>query len=117
MTTTESFSSSGEDVLHRSIDVEKEDFDAPDPISERDAFAEFFDINRTVQQIEEGDYKQVRINGIGPRFANQLAIGVQISLQFPDELLQVSVPIYQALKSRLGDGRDLYVLADTSYGR
>jgi diphthamide biosynthesis enzyme Dph1/Dph2-like protein len=41
----------------------------------------------------------------------------QIALQFPDELLHASVPIYQSLKARLGGGRDLYVLADTSYGR
>ena len=41
----------------------------------------------------------------------------QIALQFPDELLHDSVPIYRALKARIGEGQDLYVLADTSYGR
>ena len=32
-------------------------------------------------------------------------------------MLRFSVPIYRALMSRLGPGRELYVLADTSYGR
>ena len=27
------------------------------------------------------------------------------------------MPIYRRLRSKLGSGRDLYVLADTSYGR
>ena len=41
----------------------------------------------------------------------------QIALQFPDELLHDSVPIYRDLKNQLTDDRQLYVLADTSYGR
>lgn len=41
----------------------------------------------------------------------------QVALQFPDELLHDSVPIYRALKTRIGEESDLYVLADTSYGR
>ena len=41
----------------------------------------------------------------------------QIALQFPDELLHDSVPIFRAIKRRLDEGRELYVLADTSYGR
>ena len=40
-----------------------------------------------------------------------------MALQFPDELLHDSVPIYRALKTRIGEESDLYVLADTSYGR
>ncbi len=40
----------------------------------------------------------------------------QIALQFPDELLHDSVPIYRHLKAMVGH-RELYVLADTSYGR
>ncbi|KAF8804169.1 diphthamide biosynthesis protein [Phlegmacium glaucopus] len=57
-----------------------------------------YEIQRTVDEIIKGDYKR-------------------IALQFPDELLHDSVPIYRHLKSHLGDGRELYVLADTSYGR
>ncbi len=41
----------------------------------------------------------------------------QIALQFPDELLPHSVPIFRLLKSKIADTRELYVLADTSYGR
>ena len=41
----------------------------------------------------------------------------QIALQFPDELLGASVPIYRSLKTKAGNGHDFYVLADTSYGR
>ena len=41
----------------------------------------------------------------------------QVALQFPDELLHHSVPIFRALKSKIGDRSQLYVLADTSYGR
>lgn len=41
----------------------------------------------------------------------------QIALQFPDELLPHSVPIFKTLKSRLASDRELYVLADTTYGR
>ena len=50
-------------------------------------------------------------------FANPSLIFTQTALQFPDELLRHSVPIYRSLMSRLGPGRELYVLADTSYGR
>ncbi len=39
-----------------------------------------------------------------------------MALQFPDELLHDSVRIYRSLKNKAGS-RDLYILADTSYGR
>jgi hypothetical protein len=42
---------------------------------------------------------------------------MQIALQFPDELLHDSVPVYQELRKRLGEDQKAYVLADTSYGR
>ena len=41
----------------------------------------------------------------------------QVALQFPDELLCDSVPIYHSLKRAVGTNTELYVLADTSYGR
>ncbi|KAH9975018.1 putative diphthamide synthesis protein-domain-containing protein [Lactifluus volemus] len=40
----------------------------------------------------------------------------RIALQFPDELLCDSVTIYHGLKRAIGADRELYVLADTSYG-
>ncbi|KAL9709008.1 Diphthamide biosynthesis protein 2 [Leucoagaricus gongylophorus] len=62
-----------------------------------DEFDYFYDIRRTADEITHNDFKRV-------------------ALQFPDELLHDSVPIYRRLRSKLGSGRDLYVLADTSYG-
>ncbi|KAI0065169.1 diphthamide biosynthesis protein [Artomyces pyxidatus] len=91
------FSSSGEDAIQRTVALDPYQTRLDSDISAT-AFAEYYDIERTVQEISVGDYKR-------------------IALQFPDELLHDSVPIYQRLKHRLGDGRELYVLADTSYGR
>ncbi|KAJ3519511.1 hypothetical protein NM688_g9292 [Phlebia brevispora] len=86
------FSSSGEDAISRTIEVQQEGV----PIEQN--FEDFYDIDRTVQEILKGDYKR-------------------IALQFPDELLHDSVPIFRTLKSKVGADRELYVLADTSYGR
>ncbi|PSR77737.1 hypothetical protein PHLCEN_2v7721 [Hermanssonia centrifuga] len=86
------FSSSGEDVINRTITIEE----GHDLLQEE--FEDYYDIDRTVEEIVKGGYKR-------------------IALQFPDELLHDSVPIFRLLKSRIGPGSDLYVLADTSYGR
>lgn len=86
------FSASGEDVITRVIDVQTEEVPFNDEL-----FDEFYEITRTAEEIIKGDYKR-------------------IALQFPDELLHDSVPIFRRLKPILGAGRDLYVLADTSYG-
>ena len=69
---------------------------------------------------------------------NATDTSLQIALQFPDDMLGDSVPVYTALKKRLHaadasgaqmskslaltvdlakDTRSLFVLADTSYGR
>lgn len=48
---------------------------------------------------------------------NFLNVCPQIALQFPDELLPHSVPIFKTLRSRLASHRELYALADTTYGR
>ncbi|KAK7681840.1 hypothetical protein QCA50_015187 [Cerrena zonata] len=87
------FSSSGEDVIARSIDVAP---DGPSNVRSEEDFANYYDIERTASEINKGDYKR-------------------IALQFPDELLHDSVPIFRAIKRRLDEGRELYVLADTSY--
>lgn len=47
----------------------------------------------------------------------QSSFAKQVALQFPDELLHNSVPIFRALKAKVGENVQLYVLADTSYGR
>ena len=41
----------------------------------------------------------------------------QVALQFPDDLLPDATPIFRALRKRLPAAHELYVLADTSYGR
>ncbi|KAI0804663.1 putative diphthamide synthesis protein-domain-containing protein [Irpex lacteus] len=85
---------SGEEAITRVIEVEDEDFPR---LSTHEEFEEYYDIQRTTDAIVAGDFKR-------------------IALQFPDELLHDSVPIFRLLKSKIGEGRDLYVLADTSYG-
>jgi diphthamide biosynthesis protein 2 len=40
-----------------------------------------------------------------------------VGLQFPDDLLSVSVPIFRFLRSKLdSDEIELYIMADTTYG-
>ena len=56
----EAFSSSGDDAIHRSIDLEIEDISTPHPVEDKAAFEEYYDIGRTIEQIKEGDYKRVR---------------------------------------------------------
>ncbi|TFY68798.1 hypothetical protein EVJ58_g804 [Rhodofomes roseus] len=92
MEPTSAFATSGEDAITRTIDLG----DAPKELSYEE-FEDYYEIDRTVEQIRKGDYKR-------------------IALQFPDDLLHDSVPLYRRLKARLGQGRELYVLADTSYG-
>ncbi|KIM44325.1 hypothetical protein M413DRAFT_443332 [Hebeloma cylindrosporum] len=97
---TTSFSSSGEDAITRTIDIQP---DGPDVGSSGTvAFEEFYEIERTAKELVKGGYQR-------------------IALQFPDELLHDSVPIFRRLKSRISEldstsTSELYVLADTSYG-
>ncbi|KAJ6510615.1 putative diphthamide synthesis protein-domain-containing protein [Mycena sanguinolenta] len=86
------FFASGADAISRTIDVNPET--TPTSSHELDSY---YNIERTIAEIIAGDYKRV-------------------ALQFPDELLHDSVPIYRRLKAGIGIGRELYVLADTSYG-
>ncbi|PPQ67619.1 hypothetical protein CVT26_006829 [Gymnopilus dilepis] len=100
-TPTTSFSASGEDAITQSIQVIPDTTADQLPAEEFDAF---YEIERTSQEIVKGDYQRV-------------------ALQFPDELLHDSVPIYRHLKGRIAEldsdsgsttSRELYVLADTS---
>lgn len=104
------FSPSGEDVISRTIEVTQES------VPQEESFADYYEIERTVQEISRGDYKRVHFNW--PLvYSGRLTFIFQIALQFPDEMLHDSVPIFRALKSGLSSDRELYVLADTSYGR
>ncbi|KAL5524260.1 DPH2 [Sanghuangporus sanghuang] len=90
---SQAFSSSDEGAIERTLNVSRED--TPSPATAE--FYAYYEIERTVQIIQKGDYKR-------------------IALQFPDELLHDSVPVYRALQESLGPQREAYVLADTSYG-
>ncbi|KAJ3485157.1 hypothetical protein NLJ89_g11921 [Agrocybe chaxingu] len=92
---TTSFLSSGEDAIARDIDVKP---DESADVLQPNEFEEFYEIERTAEQIVKGDYHR-------------------IALQFPNELLHDSVPIFTQLKRKIGAGHEIYVLADTSYGR
>lgn len=55
MAESTAFSSSGEDAISRVIAVEP---DGPSDLSEQDLF-DYFEIQRTVDEINKGDYKRV----------------------------------------------------------
>ncbi|KAG8890206.1 Diphthamide biosynthesis protein 2 [Tulasnella sp. 332] len=84
-------SSSGEDAIAREIMVSSAHLDNDTPIGTA------YETEWTASQIISGSYHRV-------------------ALQFPDELLHVSVPIYRDLRARLPVTVELYVLADTTYG-
>ena len=116
---SQAFSSSDEGAIERTLDVSAEDT----PSSYSLEFCAFYEIERTVQITRERDYKRVCSQIQHFCWADIDEIGTltlsdsQIALQFPDELLHDSVPVYQLLQERLGPEREVYVLADTSYGR
>ena len=116
---SQAFSSSDESAIERTLDVSAEDT----PSSYSLEFCAFYEIERTVQIIRERDYKRVCSQIQHFCWADIDEIGTftlpdsQIALQFPDELLHDSVPVYQLVQERLGPEREVYVLADTSYGR
>lgn len=84
---------SGEDAITRSLDAAPEAFAAPEV-----PLAEAYEVEPTLDEITRGGYSRV-------------------ALQFPDELLHDAVPVYRALRDRLPAETELYVLADTTYGR
>ncbi|EEB95338.1 hypothetical protein MPER_05702, partial [Moniliophthora perniciosa FA553] len=74
------FSTSGEEAIKRTIDVTIDE--TADHLTS-EGFDNFYEIDRTAEEIEQGDFKRV-------------------ALQFPDELLHDSVPIYRKLKRKIG---------------
>lgn len=94
MAESTTFSSSGAEIIARPLEA------VPDGSADSlttEEFEDYYDITRTAQGIIEGDYNR-------------------IALQFPDELLHDSTTIFRILKEKIGGKRELYVLADTSYG-
>ncbi|KAK4048241.1 Diphthamide biosynthesis protein 2 [Microbotryomycetes sp. JL201] len=83
---------SGEDAITRTTDV------VPEQIADAGVpFNEAYEIDQTVAEIESGGY-------------------TRIALQFPDELLHDSVQVYREIRNRLALDKEVYVLADTTYG-
>lgn len=103
---------SGEDVITRTVDVEPEAFSEPTVSLE-----EAYEVEMTLQEIERGDYQRVNLACIRPLPKNLTLKVPQIALQFPDELLHDSVAVFRALRNRLSLEKELYLLADTTYGR
>ncbi|GAA6004374.1 2-(3-amino-3-carboxypropyl)histidine synthase [Rhodotorula paludigena] len=83
---------SGEDAIHREITAEPEALtdDALD-------LAQAYEVDLTLAEIEKGGYQR-------------------IALQFADEQLHDAVQVYRALRAGLPADKELYVLADTTYG-
>lgn len=112
MPAASAFAASGEEAIARSIDITSS---VSSQRPESSNVAEFYEIERTAEIILKGDYKRVR--SLSPSSAHPIERQIQVALQFPDELLQDAVPVYRLLKRSVGKGHDLYVLADTSYGK
>ncbi|GAA5977044.1 hypothetical protein JCM5350_007539 [Sporobolomyces pararoseus] len=84
----------GEEAIYQTIDVEPEAFA---DVEEASSLTEAYEVELTLQEIEKGGYQR-------------------IGLQFADEQLHDAVPVYRALRDKLPEEKELYVLADTTYG-
>ncbi|GAA5844653.1 hypothetical protein JCM5353_001332 [Sporobolomyces roseus] len=84
----------GEEAIHQVIDVEPEAFADSE---EAGSLEQAYEVDLTLQEIEKGGYQR-------------------IGLQFADEQLHDAVPVFRALRDKLSNDKELYVLADTTYG-
>ncbi|TPX45357.1 hypothetical protein SeLEV6574_g03908 [Synchytrium endobioticum] len=81
----------GRAVIERAIDTSSSPSVAPSALILR----KLYDVDRTIELIREHDYRN-------------------IALQFPDELLHISTFIADELRN--ATGKNVFILADTSYG-
>jgi len=130
------FSSDGAEVIARQVEL-AEQAAKTGSLGRGDedlALEEYYEVEYTVQEILNHDFKRVRSH-LSWSSRNATDTNSQIALQFSDDILGDSVPVYTALKKRLHaaradgqmsksltvdlarDTRSLFVLADTSYGR
>ncbi|BGP48820.1 Diphthamide biosynthesis protein 2 [Rhodotorula kratochvilovae] len=84
---------SGEEAIHKHIDADPQALTDLDDVPLRDAY----EVDLTLQEIDTGGYQR-------------------IALQFADEQLHDAVPVFRAIRERLPPHKELYVLADTTYG-
>ncbi|KAK9899095.1 diphthamide biosynthesis protein [Cystobasidium minutum MCA 4210] len=89
--TTSTVSASGVEAIETTIEVTPQVQISEAPLEE------VYEVERTVNEILRGGW-------------------TKICLQFPDELLHDSVPVFQAIRANLPDNVELYVMADTTYG-
>ncbi|GAA97209.1 uncharacterized protein L969DRAFT_606944 [Mixia osmundae IAM 14324] len=85
---------SGEASIRQQVDVQDQSLTTHQGLQD---LLEAYEVERTCRHVEALDAQR-------------------IALQFPDELLPDAVPIYRALRSRIPLPRELYVLADTTFG-
>jgi len=109
------FSSNAEASITKSLEIDERERRPKDFTLEG-----FYEIERTAMQIREHVFKRViSLYNDYKDFCH--LTGLQVALQFPDEMLRDSVQVYLALKASLKDKEytncSLFVLADTSYGR
>jgi diphthamide biosynthesis protein 2 len=79
---------------------------------------EAFEVADTIRRIVESGYKTVRRGAETGKRASRARSDEQIGLQFPDELLPSSVPVFRAIQSGIAHtGAQAYVLGDSTYGR
>lgn len=83
---------------------------------------EAFEVEDTIRRIIDGGYKTVSklpYSSSTPRCGSrEREADEQIGLQFPDELLPSSVPVFRAIQKGIAPtGAQSYVLADSTYGR
>ncbi|GAA5851614.1 hypothetical protein JCM8547_001149 [Rhodosporidiobolus lusitaniae] len=83
---------SGEDAILRTIDAEPQTF-----TDSAASLEEAYEVDLTLDEISKGGYQR-------------------IALQFADEQLHDAVPVFRALRDRLPREKELYVLADTTFG-
>ncbi|KAH9051627.1 diphthamide biosynthesis protein [Lactarius deliciosus] len=88
------FSSPAQDVIQRPVVLDQSQAHVQLAGEE---LRDYYELEWTANEIVANNYKRV-------------------ALQFPDELLRDSVPIFHGLKRAVGANSELYVLADTSYG-
>merc|ERR1711939_438354 len=89
--TASTVSASGVEAIEATIDVQQQ------PQISDASIEVIYDIDSTVEELLRGGWTRV-------------------CLQFPDELLHASVKVFKAIRRRLPDQVELYVMADTTYG-
>ena len=93
-----------------------------------EAIETVYDVESTAAELLRGGWTRVRIflwSDPSPHLPRYRILMVtlpyqlppQVCLQFPDELLHDSVPVFKAVRARLPDAVEVYVMADTTYGR